>query len=63
MIDEDEAPKPPPTRLQPLRLESMGQAELASYREELRAEIVRVEAEMARKQSHHSAADAFFRRP
>ncbi len=63
MIEEDEAPKPPPGRLQPLRLEPMGVAELAAYREELRAEILRVEAEMARKQSHLSAADALFRRP
>ncbi len=63
MIEEDEAPKPPPGRLQPLRLEPMGVAELAAYREELRAEILRVEAEMTRKQSHLSAADALFRRP
>jgi len=63
MIEEDEAPKPPLSRFQPLRLEPMGVAELAAYREELRAEIARVEAEMARKQNHLSAADALFRRP
>ncbi|MGH7069744.1 MAG: DUF1192 family protein [Acetobacteraceae bacterium] len=63
MIEEEEAPKPPPGRLPPLRLEPMGIAELVTYREELRAEILRVEAEMARKQSHLSAADSLFRRP
>lgn len=63
MIEEDEAPKPPPSRLQPLRLEPMGVAELAAYRIELEAEIARVDAEIARKQSHLSAADALFRRP
>lgn len=62
MIEEEE-PKPPASRLEPLRLEPMGVAELAHYREELRAEILRVEAEMTRKQTHLSAADALFRRP
>ena len=63
MIEDDEAPKPPPGRLQPLRLEPMGLAELTAYREELMAEIARVDAEMARKKSHLGAADTFFRRP
>lgn len=63
MIDEDEAPKPLPSRFQPLRLEPLGVAELALYRAELEAEIARVDAETARKQSHLSAADALFRRP
>ena len=61
--DEDEAPKRPPTRLAPLRLDPLGVEELAAYREELVAEIARVDAEVGRKQSHKSAADAFFRRP
>ncbi|MGH7121022.1 MAG: DUF1192 domain-containing protein [Acetobacteraceae bacterium] len=63
MIEDDEAPKPSPGRLQPLRLEPMGVAELGAYRAELGAEIARVEAEMARKRSHLSAADTLFRRP
>ncbi len=62
MIDEDETPKKPVARLAPLRLDPLGLAELAAYREELRAEIVRVEADMVRKEGHRSAADAFFRR-
>jgi uncharacterized small protein (DUF1192 family) len=36
---------------------------LRAYIEELRAEIARVEADIASKQSHRSAADAFFRKP
>jgi len=63
MIEDDEARIPPPSRFQPLRLEAMGVAELAAYREELRAEIARVAAEMARKEGHKTAADAIFRRP
>ncbi|HWA79885.1 MAG TPA: DUF1192 domain-containing protein [Acetobacteraceae bacterium] len=63
MIDDDETPKKPVSRLVPPLLDPMGLAELAAYREELRAEITRVEAEMTRKQGHRSAADAFFRRP
>jgi len=41
----------------------MGVAELTAYIEELRAEIARVEADIARKQDHRAAADAFFRPP
>jgi uncharacterized small protein (DUF1192 family) len=62
MIDDDETPKKPLARLAPIVLDPMGLAELAAYREELRAEIARVEIEMARKEGHRSAADAFFRR-
>ena len=61
--DEDEAPKRLLARLAPLRLDPLGVEELAAYREELVAEIARVDAEVGRKQSHKSAADAFFRRP
>ena len=62
MIDDDETPKKPPSRLTPPLLDPMGLTELIAYREELRAEIARVEAEMTRKQSHRDAASAFFRR-
>ncbi len=61
--DEDELPKLPKSRLQKPILDSLGVAELTAYIEELKGEIVRVEAEIARKQSHRSSADAFFRRP
>lgn len=74
MSEDDEAPKRPPAgppgspngsqaRLVPLGLAPLGVAELGAYRAELVEEIARVDAEIARKQSHRSAADAFFRRP
>ncbi|HUC16674.1 MAG TPA: DUF1192 domain-containing protein [Acetobacteraceae bacterium] len=62
MTDDDETPKKPPSRLTPPLLDPMGLAELTAYREELRAEITRVEVEMTRKQGHRDAANAFFRR-
>ncbi len=62
-IDEDEAPRPRPRRLTPPSLDLLGVAELQAYIEELRTEVARVEAEIGRKQSHRSAADAFFRTP
>ena len=61
MLDEDE-PRPKPKRVAELRLDPLGVAELQDYIAELRAEIVRAEAEIARKQSHRSAADAVFKR-
>ena len=62
-IDEDELPRPRPARLTKLPLDLLGVAELREYIEELRAEIARVEADIARKTTHRSAADAFFRKP
>jgi len=61
-IDEDDLPRPRPARLAKLTLDLLGVAELQEYIEELRAEIARVEADIARKTSHRSAADAFFRK-
>ena len=58
---DDDLPKPKPRRLEPLRLDLLGVAELESYIEELRAEIARAEADIARKRGHRSAADAFFK--
>ena len=61
---EDEAAEPRrQARLAKLVLDSMSVEELGEYIGELRAEIARVEADIGRKQSHRSAADAFFRRP
>lgn len=62
MIDEDEAPAPPP-RFVPLGLEPLGAAELTAYRSELVAELARVDAELAQKQAYRTAADAFFHKP
>jgi uncharacterized small protein (DUF1192 family) len=63
MAREDDEPLMKRRRLEPLLLDSLGIDELRSYIGELRAEIVRVEADIGRKSSHRSAADAFFKRP
>jgi uncharacterized small protein (DUF1192 family) len=61
-IEEEDRPRKKVQFERPV-LDSWGVAELREYIEELRAEILRAEAEIARKQSHRSAADAFFRSP
>jgi uncharacterized small protein (DUF1192 family) len=63
MIEDEDTPRPRPRKLAPLPLDLLGVVELQSYIDELRTEIVRVEAEIVRKTSHRSAADAFFRKP
>ena len=65
---EDDAPHwDEPVRkrrwLEPLLLDSLGVEELHLYIGALKDEISRVEGEIQRKQSHRSAADAFFRKP
>ncbi len=59
--DEDDLPRKRP-RLERPALDSWGIAELHAYIEELREEIARAEADIARKGSHRAAADAFFRK-
>lgn len=61
-LDDDE-PVRPRSRLEPLPLRLLGIDELTAYTAELRAEIARVEADIAGKASHRDAADAFFRKP
>jgi len=63
MAREDDAPPLKRRRLEPLLLDSLGIAELRLYIDELKTEIARVEADIDRKNSHRSAADAFFKRP
>ena len=63
MAREDDEPLMKRRRLEPLLLDSLGIEELRSYIDELKTEIVRVEADIGRKSSHRSAADAFFKRP
>lgn len=59
-IDQDD-PLPVPSLLARPLLEPMGVAELEAYLEGLRAEIVRVEAEIGRKARLRDAADSVFR--
>jgi uncharacterized small protein (DUF1192 family) len=63
MAREDDEPLTRRRRLEPLLLDSLGIEELRSYIDELRAEISRVETDIGRKNTHRSAADAFFKRP
>ena len=63
MIEEEDGPVRKRVRLEKLVLDTLGIAELRDYIDELKAEIARVEADIDRKQSYRSAADAFFRRP
>ena len=58
----EEEPPPPPRRVGQVVLETLGVAELNNYVAELRAEILRAEAAIARKQSHRGVADGFFRK-
>ena len=61
--EEEDLPMRKRTRLEKLVLDTLGIEELRDYIGELREEIARVEADIARKGSHRSAAEAFFRRP
>jgi uncharacterized small protein (DUF1192 family) len=63
MALEEDAPPLKRRRLEPLLLDSLGIEELRLYIEELKSEIARVEADIGRKNTHRSAADAFFKRP
>jgi uncharacterized small protein (DUF1192 family) len=61
MDDEEPRPKPPTGPGRDLRALSV--VELESYVAELRAEIARVEGELAKRRDVRSAADALFRKP
>jgi uncharacterized small protein (DUF1192 family) len=63
MAEEEDAPVRKRIRLEKLVLDTLGIAELRDYIDELREEVARVEADIVRKNSHKSAADAFFRKP
>jgi uncharacterized small protein (DUF1192 family) len=62
MALDDDLPVQKRRRLEPLVLDSLGVEELRDYIGELRDEIGRVEADIVRKSSHRTAADAFFKR-
>ncbi len=59
--DEDELPRKRPRLERPV-LDSWGVAELQAYIGDLREEIARAEADIARKGAHRAAADAFFKK-
>jgi uncharacterized small protein (DUF1192 family) len=63
MAEDEDTPVRKRTRLEKLMLDTLGIDELRDYIGELNDEIARVEADIARKNSHRSAADAFFKRP
>ena len=63
MLEDDDLPQRRKRRLEKLPLDLLGIDELNDYINELREEIGRVEADITRKQTHRSAADAFFRKP
>ena len=62
MFDEEDLPRPK-RRLAPLVLDTLGVDELREYIAELRAEIERVEGDIAKKQGHRSQAESFFKTP
>jgi len=62
-LEEEDRPLRKRRRLEPLVLDTLGVEELRDYIAELQDEIARVEADIGKKQSHRSAADAFFRKP
>lgn len=59
MFDEELPGKKPAAvkNLEPLSVD-----ELTAYIADLKAEILRVEADIAKKQAHKSAADSFFKK-
>jgi uncharacterized small protein (DUF1192 family) len=63
MLDDEDKPLRRRHRLEKLVLDTLGIEEMRDYIAELHEEIARVEADIARKQSHRSAADSFFRKP
>jgi uncharacterized small protein (DUF1192 family) len=63
MAEEEDAPVRVRRRMEPIRLDTLGIEELRAYIGELRDEISRVEADIARKQGHRSAAESVFGLP
>lgn len=61
MAQDEDLPVRRRHHLEPLVLDTLSVEELREYIQELHNEIARVEADISRKQSHRSAADAFFK--
>lgn len=62
MINDDDT-DPKTKRAKPRVLDKMSVPELHEYVVQLKEEMARVEAEIAKKDKHKNAADAFFRKP
>jgi len=61
-LDTDDLEPPKKLKPQPRELDGLGVAELEAYIGELEGEIARARAAIARKQSHRSGAEAFFKK-
>lgn len=61
MRDDEDRPRPKPTHLIGQDLSLLSVDELAERIALLREEILRLEADMARKHTSRNAADAFFK--
>jgi uncharacterized small protein (DUF1192 family) len=61
MAEDEDLPIRKRRRLERLVLDTLGIEEMQDYIGELREEIGRVEADIAAKQHHRNAADAFFK--
>jgi uncharacterized small protein (DUF1192 family) len=59
---EDEEPRPKPVTGPGRDLRTLSVADLEGYTMELRAEIARVEAELAKRRDVRSAAEALFKK-
>lgn len=60
---DDEEPRPKPSTGPGRELRTLSVVELEAYVAELRAEIARVEGELAKRRDVRSAAEALFRKP
>ena len=60
-MDLDDAPKKPTNMVIGENLDAISVAELEQRIQALESEIVRLKAEIAKKQASRNAADAFFR--
>ena len=59
LFDDDNTPKNQPRK--PRSLDKMSVEELSEYINELKAEIVRVEADIKKKEAHKAAAASIFK--
>ena len=60
-MDLDDAPKKPANMVMGENLDAISVAELEQRIQALESEIIRLKAEIAKKQASRNAADAFFR--